>query len=57
MFTDELEAWQSQVMYGARFDEYRALPFDQFVTGLHGLVKTSALRREQEGLTLDEYAR
>jgi hypothetical protein len=46
-FTRELEAWQRDVMYPARYDEYRGLPFNQFVIGLHSLVKANNSPKKQ----------
>jgi len=40
-FTTELETWQREVMHPTRFKEYRVLPFNEFVAGLHELVKAN----------------
>ncbi len=39
IFTKELETWQSEIMYPVRFEEYRTLPFNDFILRLHELVK------------------
>ena len=41
IFIAELEKWQTITVYPARFEEYRALPFNEFVAGLHELVKAN----------------
>lgn len=41
IFTAELEKWQTITMHPARFEEYRALPFNEFVARLHELVKAN----------------
>jgi hypothetical protein len=41
LFTKELETWQKNGMYPSRFAEFRALPFNEFVVGLHELVEAS----------------
>jgi hypothetical protein len=40
-FSRELENWQTKVMYQSRFEQFRALPFNEFVAGLHELVKAN----------------
>ncbi len=46
-FTTELQTWQRDVMYPARYEEYRALPFNDFVTQLHELVKANNSPKKQ----------
>ncbi|MFC1984197.1 hypothetical protein ACFLVO_04225 [Chloroflexota bacterium] len=39
IFIKELDTWQSEIMYPARFEEYMVLPFNEFVVRLHEQVK------------------
>ena len=41
IFTTELQTWQRDVMYPARYEEYRVLSFNDFVAQLHELVKAN----------------
>jgi hypothetical protein len=41
VFTTELQTWQRDVMYPAKYEEYRALSFTDFVARLHELVKAN----------------
>jgi len=50
-FIEELEFWQREIINQARFEEYRTLPFNEFVARLHELVRVSSFdgRRSRSG--------
>jgi hypothetical protein len=47
IFTKELETWQTVVMHPTRFEEYRTLPFNDFILRLHELVKANNSPKKQ----------
>ena len=49
IFTKELEVWQKEIMHPTRFAQFRALPFNQFVEGLHELVKANSPQKHGKG--------
>ena len=48
LFITELQTWQHDIMYPARYEAYRKLPFDEFVSRLHELVKAHDSHKKQD---------